>query len=85
MTTCCVWSDVAVRIEVGLERGANPEHRGCLSPGPNHQTHQLNRGINHGVPRALVGEWMRRNRKYVEAIRDGRIRIVEEQPETAAA
>ncbi len=72
-SVCDVWSDFAIRIEVGLVQG---------EPGPTYQFHQLHRGLNPRVPQALMLTWLRKNRRYLTAIQQERIRIVE--PNTGA-
>ncbi len=44
--TVSVWSDFEIRLEVGLVRGVDREHKSCLAPGPEHRTFELHRGLN---------------------------------------
>lgn len=80
-----VWSDLSICIEVGLKRGVYSEAAGDLGPGPDHRAYDLCPGVNRGVPRDIIGPWLRINR-FLECVKKRRIRIVEsEQPAVAAA
>jgi hypothetical protein len=76
--TCDVFSDFSIRLEIGLERGADHEYKAALSPGRNHRTFELRRGVNHGVPRDIIAPWLKTNRRYLDCIKQGRIRVVEQ-------
>ena len=60
-----------MRIEVGLVRDG-----GVLAPGPNHQTFELCRGINHDVPRDIAVRWIRAN-GFLNVVKSGGVRLVD--------
>jgi len=73
--TVTVWSDLSIRIETGLRRG-DFEGGSGLSPGPNYKSAQLRLGVQD-VDGQLIREWLKTNRKYLDCIKDGRVRILD--------
>jgi hypothetical protein len=72
--TECVHSELKILMEVGLLFG---------EPGPRYRSFQVAHGINH-VPADLAREWFRVNRRFLECIQNGKIRIVDSSQEVAA-
>jgi hypothetical protein len=77
--TVCVHSDLSILMEVGLEFGVR---------GPKYRSFQIIHGLNT-VPAEIAREWFRVNKRFLECIRDGKIRLVDsvsqtETEETAA-
>ena len=77
--TCEVFSDFAIRLEVGLARARGPRYRATLELGPNHRTFELQRGLNADVLRNIIVPWLRTNRRHLDYIKRGRIRVVESE------
>jgi hypothetical protein len=50
-----------------------------LELGPNHRTFELQRGLNADVPRNIIVPWLRTNRRHLDYIKRGRIRVVESE------
>jgi hypothetical protein len=75
MSTVYVQSDRKILIEVGFVRGSE-EFKGTLQPGPNYQSVQLRPGLNV-VDAKLAREWLRTNAKYLDCIKEHKIRIVD--------
>lgn len=82
--TVDVQSAITITLEVGLERGVYRENTKGLGPGPNYQNFDLVCGLNRGVPRDIIGPWLRKNR-FLTCVKKNRIRIVEHEPAAADA
>jgi hypothetical protein len=82
--TVDVQSDIAITLEIGLERGVYRDAAADLGPGASYQTHDLVCGLNRDVPRELISWWLRKNR-FLECVKKNRIRIVERESAASAA
>jgi hypothetical protein len=74
--TVTVWSDISIRIETGLRLMEFEGGALMVGSGPNFKCAQLVRGENHGIDAALIREWLRKN-KFLECVKEKRIRIVD--------
>lgn len=73
--TVTVWSEFAIRIEIGLRLMEFEGGALMVGGGPDYKAAQLVRGENHGIDAALIREWLRKN-KFLECVKEKRIRIV---------
>lgn len=79
--TVTVWSDLAIRIEIGLRPVEMEGGLLMVGGGPDYRSAQLVRGENHGIDATLIREWLRKN-KFLECVKEKRIRIEASQTMT---